>query len=235
MSCSNLPTLPRLVLFDLVGTLLAPAVPVGATYAASAARHGIQVDPKIIASQFRQALSRYRYRPQATVPSDGEDRLFWGEIIRESLAPALDSGPGLARQQEIVEELYAHYGRGAAWRLYPETRSVLADLRGLGLRLGVLSNWDRRARRVLADLGLIEFFSALFLSAELGAAKPDPRLYRLVSDRLGCPTAALLLVGDDPENDGTAAQACGYASWVVRRPECDLQRLSLLLAKAAHG
>ncbi|WP_018290320.1 HAD-IA family hydrolase [Verrucomicrobium sp. 3C] len=224
-----------MVLFDLVGTILAPAVPVEATYAATALRHGLRIDPKIVATQFRQALWRYRYRPQATVPSDGDDRFYWGEIIRESLAPVFGSGLGPERWEAMVEELYEQYGRGAAWRLYPETRRVLADLRDLGLRLGVLSNWDRRARRVLADLGLIEFFSAIFLSAELGAAKPDPRLYRLVAERLGYPPGALLLVGDDPENDGTAPRACGYAIWVVRRPEGDLERLPLRLAKAAHG
>ncbi|MDD4932789.1 MAG: HAD-IA family hydrolase [Methylacidiphilaceae bacterium] len=234
MNCSNLRTPIRVVLFDLVGTILEPAVPAGETYAAAAARHGLQVDPKTVASQFRQALWRHRYRPQATVPSDGDDRAYWGEIIRESFAPALGSGLGQEKREAIVEELYEQYGHGSAWRLYPETRRVLADLRGLGLRLGILSNWDRRARRVLADLGLVELFSAIFLCAELGAAKPDPRLYRLVSERLGCPPAALLLVGDDPENDGTAPRACGYASCVVQRPESDLERLPVLLAKAVQ-
>lgn len=233
MSCLSLPTPIRVVLFDLVGTILLPAVPVGETYAAAAARHGLLVDPAAATENFHRALARHRYRPRATVPANGEDRAYWRRIVWESLAPEPGVPPG--GREEIAEELYAHYGRGEAWQLYPEVRGVLAALRSSGPLLGVLSNWDRRARRVLAGLGLAEFFSAVFLSAELGAAKPDPYLYRLVAERLGLPPAALLLVGDDPENDGSAATACGYATWVFRRPATTLESLPTLLASAGVG
>lgn len=218
----------RLVLFDLVGTILRPAVPVGETYAAAAARRGLSVDPAIVTENFHRALAKRRHRPPASVPSDGDDRAYWREIVEESLAPALAGRPGSAG--EVAEELYRRYGSGEAWRLYPEVRGVLDALRRRGLPLGILSNWDRRARRVLADLGIAAFFSAVFLSAEMGAAKPDPRIYRLAAERLGLPPAALLLVGDDPESDGTAPRACGYATWVVRRPEDNLESLLLRLA-----
>ncbi|QSR84282.1 HAD-IA family hydrolase [Methylacidimicrobium sp. B4] len=223
----------RMVLFDLVGTLLVPAVPVGETYAAAAVRHGFPVDAAVVTENFHRALARRRYRPRATVPSDGEDRAYWREVVRESLA--LVPGTLPEREKQVTEELYAHYGRGAAWRLYPEVRVVLAALRSSGRPLGVLSNWDRRARRVLADLGLIDSFSALFLSAELGAAKPDPYLYRLVAERLGLPPVTILLVGDDPENDGTAAKACGFSTWVFRRPAAGLEGLPCLLASGSLG
>ncbi len=223
----------RMVLFDLVGTLLLPAVPIGETYAAAAARHGLPVDPAVVTENFHRALARRRYRPQATVPSDGEDRDYWRVMVRESLALAPGALP--EREKRIAEDLYAHYGRGEAWRLYPEVRVVLAALRSSGRPLGVLSNWDRRARRVLTALGLIESFSAIFLSAELGAAKPDPHLYRLVAERLGLPPATLLLVGDDPENDGAAPKACGFSTWVFRRPESCLEGLPPLLASGSFG
>lgn len=224
MSCLRLRTPIRVILFDLVGTLVEPAVPVGETYASAAARHGVRVDPEVVTKNFHRALSCYHYRPRATVPSDGDDRVYWKEIIAESLAISVDSLPG--RQEEIAEELYAHYGHGGAWRLYPEVQGVLSALRSSGLGLGVFSNWDGRARRVLADLGLNESFRAIFLSAEMGAAKPDPYVYRLVAERLGLPPAELLLVGDDPESDGTAPRSSGYASWVLRRPETNLERVS---------
>ncbi len=233
MSCSKLRTPIRMVLFDLVGTILAPAVPVGETYAAAAARQGVRVDPAIVSETFCRTLSRYRYRPRASLPPDGDDRAYWREVVRESLAAALDPPPEI--REEIVEELYAHYGRGEAWRLYPEVREVLESLQASGLPLGVLSNWDRRARRVLADLGLIRYFSGIFLGAELGAFKPDPRFYRLVVERLRCPATAILLVGDDPENDGAAPRSCGFPSWVLRRPEMGLESLPRLLAQGSAG
>ncbi|VVM08491.1 Phosphatase [Methylacidimicrobium cyclopophantes] len=228
MSCLSLPVSIPMVLFDLVGTILTPAVPVGETYAAMAARHGLRVPPEAIAQRFPLVLSRYRCRPRATVPSDGEDRAYWREILFETLSPEIDSWPG--NREALVEELYGHYGGGNAWRLYPEVRGVLRALRKKGVRLGILSNWDRRAHGVLSDLGLREFFSVILLSAELGAAKPDPYLYRLVSQRIGLPAASLFLVGDDVENDGTAPRACGFGSWVCRRPERTLEMLPLLSA-----
>lgn len=218
----------RMVLFDLVGTILRPAVPVEETYAAAAARHGLPIDPAVVAENFQRALANHGHRLRAGVPSDGDDRVYWREIVGESLAPALARCPGKAG--EIAEELYLRYGSGDAWRLYPEVRGVLDALQCAKRPLGILSNWDRRARRVLADLGISDFFSALFLSAEMGVAKPDPRVYRLAAERLGLPPTALLLVGDDPESDGTAPRACGYSTWLVRRPEDDLESLLPWLA-----
>ena len=69
--------------------------------------------------------------------------------------------------------------------------------------LVVLSNWDARLHNVLDGLGLGEYFSQRFISAELGWEKPDPAIYRHVAEILRIAPGQLLSVGDDPQ------QRCG--------------------------
>ena len=58
---------------------------------------------------------------------------------------------------------------------------------------------------------------ALFISAELGCMKPDPRFFRAVETQLGTPPASLLLVGDDLVNDHQGARAAGWQSILLDR------------------
>jgi HAD superfamily hydrolase (TIGR01509 family) len=92
------------------------------------------------------------------------------------------------------------------WRLYPDTVAVLNALRAKGIRTAVVSNiaWDVRAVLTAADTHPDEYV----LSFEIGAAKPDPRIFETALTRLGVGPGATLMVGDSEENDG-AARAVG--------------------------
>ena len=49
-------------------------------------------------------------------------------------------------------------------------------------RLAVISNFDKRLRRVLEDLGIAGRFERIFISSEIGCEKPDPEIFRRVLD-----------------------------------------------------
>jgi HAD superfamily hydrolase (TIGR01509 family) len=84
----------------------------------------------------------------------------------------------------------------------------LKFLRRNGIRAAVVSNiaWD--IRPVLAAAEVDEYV----LSFELGAAKPDPRIFIEALDRLGVRAEDALMVGDSEENDGAARElGCDFA------------------------
>jgi 2-haloacid dehalogenase len=65
----------------------------------------------------------------------------------------------------------------------------------------------------LARSGLAGFFSAVLISEEVGAAKPDPRFFNAAIDALGLAPSQLLCVGDNPVADVGGARAAGIDAW----------------------
>ncbi len=92
-----------------------------------------------------------------------------------------------------------------------------------GVRVGIISNTVAvHAIWLHANLPELKRFSAVLLSNEVGLMKPDPRIYRLASQRLGIPPEGSFFVDDLPENV-RGAQAVGMAglvheSWARTRP-----------------
>lgn len=67
-------------------------------------------------------------------------------------------------------------------------------------RVALLSNGTTRLRRDLHVLDLLDEFDEVFNTAELGIAKPDPDVFRLVCDRLGVAPDDALFVDDLADN-----------------------------------
>ena len=97
-----------------------------------------------------------------------------------------------------------------ALRFEPVAGAVEAveRLRAEELRLAVVANWDISLHEHLATLELVDLFDTVVTSAEAGAPKPDPRIFRLALDRLGASPARALHVGDEPV-DEEGARAAG--------------------------
>ncbi|WP_396925744.1 HAD family hydrolase [Mycolicibacterium sp.] len=103
---------------------------------------------------------------------------------------------------EHAETLYRRAVDPASWVPYPDATEVLRSLRARGLRTGIVSNiaFDIRPAFRAAGADADEFV----LSFEVGAVKPDPRIFELALQRLGVPAADAVMVGDSEENDGAA-------------------------------
>ena len=72
----------------------------------------------------------------------------------------------------------------------------------------VLSNGTTRLRRDLHALDLHDEFDVIFNTAELGVAKPDPEVYRVVLEHLGLEPSHALFI-DDLEVNVEGARAVG--------------------------
>ncbi len=97
----------------------------------------------------------------------------------------------------------------------PDLRQTLARLKGAGLKLGIVSNtFVNRASldRQLAGLGLLDSFPMRLYSYELAMRKPDPRLFRIASERIGEAPPHILFVGDRIDMDIRPALDCGMAA-----------------------
>jgi putative hydrolase of the HAD superfamily len=91
----------------------------------------------------------------------------------------------------------------------PGVTDALARLRGSGLALAVVANWDYSLHDHLRNHRLRNWFDAVVVSAELGARKPDPAPFRAALEQLGVEPARALHVGDHPPHDEIGARAAG--------------------------
>jgi putative hydrolase of the HAD superfamily len=100
---------------------------------------------------------------------------------------------------------------------YPDAKPALSALRGHGLRLVVVSNWDCSLGRVLERCGLAEELDATVTSAEAGARKPDPAIFARALEVAGCAPAEAFHVGDTPVEDVAGARAAGIRPLLLDR------------------
>lgn len=92
---------------------------------------------------------------------------------------------------------------------------LIRRLRGR-YKTSVLSNADRSLKDRLRDAdNLIDLFDDVLVSADVGVAKPDPRIYALAARRLGVAPDACIFI-DDLERNVEAAQRAGMVGVVFR-------------------
>ncbi len=87
----------------------------------------------------------------------------------------------------------------AAARLYGDALPFLESLRSHGVKIAIVSNCTEHTRRLLTELGVDALADALVLSCEVGAAKPEPEIFRYALDQLGVPADAAVFVDDQPD------------------------------------
>ncbi len=99
--------------------------------------------------------------------------------------------------------------------LYPDVRSALSALRGMGLWVGIAGNQSARAGGILRSLKLPADLIAT--SAEWGVAKPDMAFFARLIDVSPCAPHEILYVGDHRDNDLVPAKAAGVRTTFIRR------------------
>jgi putative hydrolase of the HAD superfamily len=147
----------------------------------------------------------------------------------------------------MVDRLLAHLPPGLGARLEgrsfgelwfegrrPNVRFLdfLRELKASGYRLALLTNnvreWERRWR---TQLPVDELFSLVVNSAHEGVRKPDPRIYRVLLDRLDAAASQCLFVDDDSGNCA-AARALGMNVIPFTTTEDAIQEMRAALRQA---
>jgi putative hydrolase of the HAD superfamily len=179
----------RFVLFDAVGTLIFPRPSVAEVYAEYGQRFGSRLTAPQIQLRFRSAFARpTKHRPI----SEAGERKRWRQIVRE-----------------VFE--------GQHWALFDDVQTAWQELTQAGYKLGIASNFDARLHDVCRCLPPLDACTLRFVSSEVGFAKPDPRFFAAVAERLSASPETILLVGDDPRCDYEPALAAGWQAVQIDR------------------
>ena len=94
-------------------------------------------------------------------------------------------------------------------------------LRGLGIRLGVLSNCCAEDVAAWPRSSLAPRFDCTVFSFDVGMAKPDPEIYLEATRRLNVSASETWFIGDGGDDELTGAEQAGLrplkAIWFLRR------------------
>jgi len=187
------------VLFDWGDTLFAPpdAVPV---IAEVARERGVKLDADRARAIWDDlwALGKTPVELAKGRDLSGEaHRTVWTSLFQT--ADALIPGIGRALYERVMDP--------AAWLPYPDTEPTLRALRERGVKVAIVSNVPRDLSDVFAAHGLASYVDAFVHSFQVGAEKPDPRIFLAACERIGTPPARTLMVGDHAITDGGAVVA----------------------------
>lgn len=217
----------EVVSFDAAGTLIHLAEPVGVTYSRVAAQHGNPVSPESLEKTFTLVWKRtpLPFSRDGDGNEDPDERSWWKRLVAEVFKESGHEFQEAAAFENFFEDLYDTFERPGTWIADSETSELLFRI-GRRHRLVIVSNFDSRLRRILRDLDLLHHFETLFLSCEEKLSKPDPLLFRRVSETLCVPPGAILHVGDDPECDWAGAEAAGFRHFRTGRRGRPLKELA---------
>lgn len=141
--------------------------------------------------------------------TDAEGYWFWKRVIG-SVFPALDD----ETLKRLTRRLYRHFAEAGAWRIYSGGEEVLEWLRRHGYRIGLLTNWDTRATRLLKNLGLSAYMNEIVVSSEIGVEKPDPDVFHIIHRRLRTGEGRVVMLGNSVEVDLRVPEEMGWLTYL---------------------
>ncbi len=206
----------KAVFFDVGNTLLTPHPSVSEVVRQVLSEEGHTHDLSAIDALMPLVDEFYedRYRSDDTFwTSEDETSAVWVgmySLLCRRLGIEMDV-------ERIARRVYDEFGEARRWRAYDDVVPAFERLRSRGLRIGLVSNWDRRLAGLFAGLGLDSYLDTVVSSADVGLHKPDPRIFELACARVGVRPAEAAHVGDHHYADVLGARAAGMLPVLIDR------------------
>ncbi len=152
-----------------------------------------------------------------------------------------DRGRGFAEGARVLKELHPdraelidafgmRQGEMMAGPI-PGTVEILRELRDRSTPLYALSNWPAEGFTVARErFGFLGWFRGIVISGEIGAIKPQPRIYEILLERFAIDPLSAIFI-DDVEVNAAAARPFGIHAIHFTTPaalRADLVALGLL-------
>jgi putative hydrolase of the HAD superfamily len=186
---------PQAVLFDFYGTL--------SQVVRAASRRPIADALGCTLDQLTAALSESFYERAAGRCGDEAASMRW--IARRL---------GVPEDEVVLRQALA--ARRAVersnMRLRPEAVPVLTELRRRGLRTAVVSDCTHELVVEWPRLAVAPLVDAAAFSIEVGACKPEPRIYLAAVEAIGVPPVGCLYLGDGGSRELSGARAVGMTA-----------------------
>ncbi len=198
----------RAVLFDVDFTLARPGPELGPEgYVSAGERYGLTLD----ASRYEAARDAAFVDLQRHPELDHDEEIW----VRFTERIVLGMGGAAPASYACAAEITGRWARHENFELYEDTVPVLQELRGRGIKIGLVSNSARDVREFARHHALA--IDAGISSFHHGKTKPHASIFRAVLDLLEVPPQEALMVGDSIDDDIEGARALGMEALFLDR------------------
>ncbi len=122
-------------------------------------------------------------------------------------AVCFDMGDTLVAEDTVIHD---SEGRAISAKVVEQAVEVLKTIRRWGYKIALVANDDGiNVRNLLNACGLQDYFDVTIISEEVGAEKPDERIFQLALDDLGVKSAEAVMVGNRLDTDIQGAKRVG--------------------------
>lgn len=210
----------RWVLWDVKDTLLKVRRSVGEQYCQEAKKAGLTLNAVEVEAAFRRVYRQY----SSVYPNYGTSQglsgeTWWMGVVRDTFLQCQVQDPALLHS--LARNLYHNFSNSDNWEVFPDSEKALISCSSLGLKLGVVSNFDRRLERILQCCGLLSHFSFLVTSEEAGVAKPNPAIFDQALQKCDVPASHVAHIGDHYMYDYITSRSIGIHGYLLDRHNKD--------------
>jgi putative hydrolase of the HAD superfamily len=169
------------------------------------AAHGVPVDAAALAAAEPRAKLILDTGSTSGALNDQQRGWQYFNLILEGAGVALTE-----RTDAALAELHDYHALHNLWEYVPDdVVPALGRLRGLGLKLVVISNANGTLHAMFDRLGLTRHLDVAFDSFQEGVEKPDPRLFQIALERVGARADTTIHMGDLYHVDVVGARNAG--------------------------
>ena len=210
----------KAVFFDLYNTLVDFDPPREEVQAEICREFGIEVAPEAIRRAI-PAADNFFYQENVRssigkrTPQEKLD--FYAEYESRILREA-----GVEVSKEVALQIMARFGLklrqpDAKLVLFDDVEPALAQLKGKGLTLGMITNVDYDIAPVCHRLGLFSYLDFIVTSHEVHTEKPDPAIFHAALERAAVKASETIHVGDQYHADVLGARNAGIKPLLLDR------------------
>jgi putative hydrolase of the HAD superfamily len=204
---------PKAIFFDMDGTILDWQTGMEESWLASCEQH---CDGGYVPVALHEAIRVRRTWFWNDAERANAGRMDLDEASREIVRRAFED-MGLA-DRELAHRIADDYRalRDVAIAPYPGAIELLADLRGRGMPMALITNGAAVSqRRSVERFDLARFFDCVIIEGEFGVGKPDERVFEHALASCSVEAASTWMVGDSLEADIAPALRLGmHAVWI---------------------
>jgi len=210
---------PKVIFLDAVGTLFGVKGSVGQVYSAIARSFGVLASATELDAAFYDVFKAtsppaFPHTSAAEIP--GKEFLWWRDVTKRTFQN-VETSHKFIDFDVFFSRLYRHFATAIPWEMYPDVIPCLQRWREERIELGVISNFDSRLYQVLEALDLKRYFSSVTISSEVGAAKPDPKIFQSAIAHYQVSPEETWHIGDSRGEDYEAAKAIGMQGFLLKR------------------
>jgi 2-haloalkanoic acid dehalogenase type II len=209
----------KAVLFDLGETLIRTAEP-AEIHRRILEAHRVRIPIDEIAKAHEKNMKEF----------DADEMCRRGQAYWVELNLKLLKNLGVEENAELLaKKIDALWWEYADLDVYPDVKETLAELRGKGIKLGIVTNGLKRDYKyVLSRLGLDGLFDIVVGSDACMKAKPNREIFLYAVSKIGVSPQEALFVGDSVRKDLEGARAAGLNALLIKRDCQNLENVEAI-------